>query len=93
MYSPNEFWLNLHRLAAAYDAEGATIGERNANITRQFQDMPYLAQREVLGELQRLVHRLPELYLHVAEAAHESELSHKAALAHQSASNRREDVA
>ncbi|HEX5105208.1 MAG TPA: hypothetical protein VFV87_15415 [Pirellulaceae bacterium] len=72
MYSPNEFWLNLHRLTEAYDAEGMTTAERFANITRQFQAMPPLAQQEILQELRRLTIHLPELYPVVAaEAADE----------------------
>jgi hypothetical protein len=93
MYSPNEFWLNLHRLASAYDAEGATIGERNANITRQFEDMPYLAQQEVLKELQSLVHRLPELYPAISNAANASARVPAAALTQHAASTRHEGVA
>jgi len=70
MVSPNEFWLNLHRLSVAFDAEGATNKERAANICRQFEQMPPVAQQEVLDELRRLAIHLPELYPVIAAAAH-----------------------
>ena len=71
--SPNEFWLNLHRLAEAYDAEGATPEERAENIVAQFRDMPPVARREVLKELVRVAVHIPELYRLVMIAASEPE--------------------
>ena len=86
MFSPNEFWLNLHRLSESYDSEGANVTERAAHITRQFQDMPGLAQQEVLQELHRLAIHLPELYAVVAAAANGASPRYESA-------KRREDVA
>jgi hypothetical protein len=71
--SANEFWLNLHRLADAYDSEGLTTDERAANIVDQFRHMPPIAQRHVLKELRRLVLAMPDLYPLVAAAANEAE--------------------
>ena len=62
MKSPNEFWLYLHRLSAAYDAEGPSSGERDANIVEQFSAMPSIAQRQVLGDLIHLTNHLPTLH-------------------------------
>jgi hypothetical protein len=87
MVSPNEFWLNLHRLSAAYDAEGTTIKERTANICQQFEQMPCLAQQEVIEELRRLAICLPELYPIIAAAAQTSGQSRL------EPARRREDVA
>ena len=87
MVSPNEFWLNLHRLHVAYESEGATIKERAANICRQFEQMPPVAQQEVLDELRRLAIHLPQLYPLMAAAAHTG------STACQEAAERRDDVA
>jgi hypothetical protein len=43
MIAPNEFWLHLHRLADAYDAEGLSKEERATNIISQFLEMPVIA--------------------------------------------------
>jgi hypothetical protein len=67
--SPNEFWLNLHRLAEAYDAEGQTPQQRAENIVAQFRDMPLVAQREVLAELVNITLHIPEVYRQVMVAA------------------------
>jgi hypothetical protein len=75
--SPNEFWLNLHRLAEAYDAEGATPQERAENIVAQFREMPAVARREVLAELVRVAVHIPELYRLVMIAANEPEVPKK----------------
>ena len=40
MISPNDFWLQLHRLAEAYDAEGLTDEERAINITDELLSLP-----------------------------------------------------
>ena len=73
MVPPNEFWLNLHRLAEAYDAEGLNTDERGANIVDQFRAMPSVAQRQVLGDLLRIITALPDVYPLVVAAANESE--------------------
>ncbi len=70
---PNEFWLNLHRLAEAYDAEGLNTDERAANILDQFRQMPPTAQRHVLREMRQLVLAIPDLYPLVVAAANEAE--------------------
>jgi hypothetical protein len=62
MITPNEFWLQLHRLAEAYEAEGLTSEERAENIIAQFQDMPPIAQRALLADLVTVAAKIPELY-------------------------------
>jgi hypothetical protein len=62
MRPPNEFWLCLHRLAQAYDAEGFSRDERGENIVLQFTAMPPIARRQVLAELAELTTALSELY-------------------------------
>jgi hypothetical protein len=62
MRPPNEFWLCLHRLAQAYDAEGLSHEERGENIVLQFTAMPPIARRQVLAELAELTTALTELY-------------------------------
>jgi hypothetical protein len=58
----NDFWLNLHRLAQAYDSQGQSLEEREACILRQLSAMPRVAQREVLQELRRMAIHLPDLF-------------------------------
>jgi len=77
--SPNEFWLNLHRLAESFDAEGLTTDERATNIVDQFRDMPPIAQRQLLGELLRIITALPDVYPLVVAAANEAEAQARAA--------------
>ena len=62
MISPNEFWLQLHRLAEAYDAEGLTSEERAENILSQLREMPTIAQRALLADLVTVVAKVPDLY-------------------------------
>ncbi len=69
MRSPNEFWLRLHELARAIDAEGRTDEERRANIVASLEQMPAIARGQVLSELIELLTFLPELYPHVIVAA------------------------
>jgi len=71
--SPNEFWLQLHRLAEAYNAEGLTSQERAENIVAQFRDMPHVARRAVLTELLQIAVNIPDLYPLVVAAANEAE--------------------
>jgi len=71
--SPNEFWLQLHRLAAAYDAEGLTSQERAENIIEQFRDMPHVARRAVLNDLMQVAVSIPDLYPLVAAAANQAD--------------------
>ena len=71
--TPNEFWLNLHRLSEAYDAEGLTPDERAESILNQFRAMPSIAQRRVLADLVRLTANLPDLYPLVVAASNETQ--------------------
>jgi hypothetical protein len=71
--SSNEFWLNLHRLAGALDAEGLTSQERTANVVEQFREMPRVVQRELLEDLVRLVVYLPDVYPQVRTAVSEGQ--------------------
>ena len=50
MKPPNDFWLAVHRLTAAYEAEGKTPTEREAKIVERFRGMSAIAQRELLAE-------------------------------------------
>ena len=69
MIAPNEFWLNLHRLAESYRAEGLTPDERSKNIVAQFKGMPPIAQRELLRDLSSVIVHCPDLYpIVIAEA-------------------------
>jgi hypothetical protein len=62
MVAPNEFWLQVHQLAAAYDAEGENAAERGHNIIAEFHDMSPLAQHQVLAALLRLTVNVPAIY-------------------------------
>jgi hypothetical protein len=71
--APNEFWLQLHRLAEAYSAEGLNSEERAENIVAQFREMPHVAKRAVLTEILQIAVHLPDLYPLVVAAANEAE--------------------
>jgi hypothetical protein len=71
--APNEFWLNLHRMAEAYEAEGLTTEERGANIVAQFLEMPLIAQRSVLSDLLLVATHIPDLHPLVSAAINEAE--------------------
>jgi hypothetical protein len=62
MQTPNEFWLQVHNLLKAYDAEGPTPDERAAGITDELLRSPPVVQREMLSELALLVPYLSDLY-------------------------------
>ena len=62
MIAPNEFWLEVYRLAKAYEGEGLTTTERNEQIVAEFHDMPPIAQREIVAALLRLTVHLPSVY-------------------------------
>src|SRR5207244_1927443 len=79
MKSPNEFWLCVHRLSEAYEAEGLTPDERAENIVDQFRQMPVIAQRHVINELVQLTAHLPDLYPVVVGAMHKQEPAAKKA--------------
>jgi hypothetical protein len=69
MPTPNEFWLCLHELARAVDAEGRTDEERRENILASLAEMPAIARGQVLAELVELLTFLPDLYPHVVSSA------------------------
>jgi len=60
--TPNEFWLCLHELSCAKEAEGSTIAERHANIVESFHKMPPVAQQQSLDELLDLESSLQDLF-------------------------------
>jgi hypothetical protein len=62
MRTPNEFWLCLHELSTAKDAEGTTIAERQANIVNSFRKMPPLARQQSLDELIDMEIALQDLF-------------------------------
>jgi hypothetical protein len=62
MISPNEFWLQLHRLAEAYHAEGLTPDERVENIVAQYRDLALPARRQVMTDLTTLMVHMPDVY-------------------------------
>jgi hypothetical protein len=77
MIAPNEFWLYLHRLAEAYDAEGLSSHERNENIVAQFLEMPLVAQRHVLSDLVLISTQLPDLYPLIVAAMNKIDTEHR----------------
>jgi hypothetical protein len=60
--SPNEFWLAFHKLAEAYDREGATPLDRTGGIIDDFKRMPPTAQQQLLNEMIHLTPHLNDLY-------------------------------
>ena len=62
MISANEFWLHLHILAEAYEAEGPTKNERAENIAEQFRNMPRVTQRELFNDLVQLMTACADVY-------------------------------
>ncbi len=75
MVTPNEFWLALHELAAAYDAEGSTEGEREQNIMHQLQRMPPAVQRQLLADMQRIAAHVDELFVSARDIVLEAEMA------------------
>jgi hypothetical protein len=55
MIAPNEFWLDEHRLSAAYGAEGLTPEQRVTSFIEQFRRMPRIAERETLLDLANVI--------------------------------------
>ena len=66
MSAGSDFWLNLHRLALAYDSQGRNLEQRKAAILKHLATMPRVSQQEVAAELRRMAIHLPELYAAVA---------------------------
>jgi hypothetical protein len=73
MRTPNECWMDLHRLAASLDAEGLSHHERVENLTEEFLALPPLVRRELLCELRFLLAELTGLEPVVVNAASRSE--------------------
>jgi hypothetical protein len=75
MKSENDFWISLNRLADAYANRGLTASERAASVLSQFEEMPPLAQREVLEALRGLAYQLPDLYTVIAARVYSREIA------------------
>jgi len=73
MRTPNECWMDLHRLAASLDAEGLTRQDRFDNLTEEFLKLPPLVRRELLQELRFLLSDLSDLEPVVINAANSAE--------------------
>ena len=73
MAPPNEFWLSLHRLESAFEAEGTCYRERIENIVLQFREMPHVAQRQLVSELVNAITDCNALYSPVLMVSIESE--------------------
>ena len=59
---PNEFWLALHELVQAREAEGGTGSERDVNILKTFELMPAAVQQQVLVYLLQSLTFLQDIY-------------------------------
>jgi hypothetical protein len=73
MRTPNECWMDLHRLAASLDAEGLTRQERFDNLTHELLALPPLVRRELLQELRFLIAELTDLEPLVIDATNAAE--------------------
>jgi hypothetical protein len=62
MRSPNAFWLRLHELSTAYEAEGLTADERMKYVIKQLMEMAPTEQRRLLQDLSQLLVDVSELY-------------------------------
>lgn len=61
MRTPNEAWMELHRLAASIDELGLTRQERFDHLIGEFLLLPPLVRRELLRELRFLLSELTDL--------------------------------
>jgi len=59
----NEFWLLLHRLSAAYAAEGDTAQERAESIMGDFGQMSPTVRRQLLADFDRLAKHFNDLHV------------------------------
>ena len=75
--SPNESWMDLHRLAASLDEEGLTRQERMDNLVHEFLAMPPLVRRELLRELRYVLCELTDLEPVVINATNAAEVGKK----------------
>jgi len=82
MITPNEFWLTLHNLSEAYEAEGLTPDERLVNIMKQFRRMPPTVQRSLIVELQHLAQHTNDLFVAARSIASEEAVQSDGAPTH-----------
>jgi hypothetical protein len=61
MRTPNEAWMELHRLASSVDELGLTRQERYHHLIAEFMSLPPLVRRELLRELRFLLSELNDL--------------------------------
>jgi hypothetical protein len=73
MRTPNECWMDLHRLAASLDNEGLTRQERYDNLVQEFLAMPPTVRRELIQELRFILCELVDLEPIVINAANAAE--------------------
>jgi len=73
MCTPNECWMDLHRLAASLEAEGLTRQERFDNLVEEFLQLPPLVRRELIVELRFLLSELPDLEPVIIQATNAAE--------------------
>ena len=73
MRTPNEAWMELHRLAASVDELGLTRQERYDHLIAEFIALPPLVRRELIRELRFLLSELTDLEPLAVIAAHDGE--------------------
>jgi len=61
MPTPNECWMDLHRLAASLEEEGLTRQERTDNLTHEILALPPLVRRELIREMRFILAELTDL--------------------------------
>ena len=61
MHTPNETWMELHRLASSVDELGLTRQERYDHMIKEFMSLPPLVRRELLRELRFLLSELTDI--------------------------------
>ena len=61
MISPNDFWLQLHRLAEAYTDEGTTEEERAINITDELLSLPPAVRMQARDDFRQLAESIDNL--------------------------------
>jgi 3-deoxy-D-arabino-heptulosonate 7-phosphate (DAHP) synthase class II len=71
--SPNEAWMELHRLAASVDELGLTRQERFDHLVAEFLVLPPLVRRELIRELRFLLSELSDLEPLVIQAGNTAE--------------------
>ena len=79
MRTPNECWMDLHRLAASLEEEGLTRQERIDNLVQDFLAMPPLVRRELLRELRYVLSELTDVEPVAIQAANAAEEKKKRA--------------